>query len=48
VSEVLAPVLRAGDVLVLDNLSVHKVKGVLLPLLSKGVVIVYLPKYCLI
>jgi len=45
VSEVLAPVLRAGDVLVLDNLSVHKVKGVLLPLLSKGVVVVYLPKY---
>ena len=45
VSEVLAPVLRVGDVLVLDNLSVHKVKGVLLPLLSKGVVVVYLPKY---
>ena len=45
VSEVLAPVLQVGDVLVLDNLSVHKVKGVLLPLLSKGVVVVYLPKY---
>jgi len=45
VSEVLAPVLRVGDVLVLDNLSVHKVKGVLLPLLSRGVVVVYLPKY---
>jgi hypothetical protein len=41
VSEVLAPVLRAGDVLVLDNLSVHRVKGVLLPLLSMGVVVVY-------
>ena len=48
VSEILAPVLRAGDVLVLDNLSVHKVKGVLLSLLSRGVVVVYLPKYCLI
>ena len=45
VSEVLAAVLRAGDVLVLDNLSVHKVVGVLLPLLSMGVVVVYLPKY---
>jgi transposase len=38
-------VLKAGDVLVLDNLSVHRVKGVLLPLLSMGVVVVYLPKY---
>jgi len=32
VERVLAPVMRAGDVLVLDNLSSHKVKGVLDPL----------------
>ncbi|MDR2699310.1 MAG: transposase [Nitrososphaerota archaeon] len=36
VSEVLAPALEADDVLVLDNLSVYKVKGVLLLLLGKG------------
>jgi transposase len=45
VSEILAPALDVGDVLVLDNLSVHKVKGVLDPLILKGVKIVFLPVY---
>jgi len=46
VERVLAPVMRAGDVLVLDNLSSHKVKGVLDPLVVKGVVVVvFLPVY---
>jgi len=45
VSQVLAPVMSEGDVLVLDNLSVHKVANVLDPLIVKGVKIVFLPVY---
>jgi transposase len=45
VKEILAPTLEDGDVLVLDNLSVHKVKGVLDPLLEKGVKVWFLPPY---
>jgi transposase len=45
VEQVLAPVMKAGDVLVLDNLSSHKVKGVLDPLYKKGVFVVFLPVY---
>ncbi|MDR1240346.1 MAG: transposase [Oscillospiraceae bacterium] len=43
--EILAPALENGDVLVLDNLSVHKVKGVLDPLFEKGVKVWFLPPY---
>jgi transposase len=45
VVNVLAPTLNGGDVLVLGNLSVHKVKGVLRSLWDKGVWIVFLPVY---
>jgi len=45
VENMLAPTLNEGDVLVLDNLSVHKVEGVLRPLWDKGVWIVFLPVY---
>jgi transposase len=45
VSQVLAPTLQAGDVLVLDNLSSHKVKGVLDPIYAKGVSVLFLPVY---
>ncbi len=45
VREVLAPVLKAGDVFMLDNSSVHKVRGVLDPLLEKGVLGEFLPRY---
>ena len=45
VVNVLAPTLSEGDVLVLDSLSVHKVRGVLRPLWDKGVWIVFLPVY---
>ncbi|MCL2477746.1 IS630 family transposase [Candidatus Bathycorpusculum sp.] len=41
----LAPVLKAGDVFVLDNSSVHRAADVLLPLVGKGVVVVFLPPY---
>jgi len=45
VVNVLAPTLNEGDLLVLDNLSVHKVKSVLRPLWDKSVWIVFLPVY---
>ena len=45
VEQVLVPVLRVGGVLVLDNLSSHKVKGVLDPLYKKGVFVVFLLVY---
>jgi hypothetical protein len=41
----LAPAMRRGDTLILDNLSVHKVKGALRPLADKGVSVVFLPVY---
>jgi transposase len=45
VSEILIPALKNGDTLILDNLSVHKVKGVLQPLTDKGINIAFLPPY---
>ncbi len=41
----LAPAMRRGDTLILDNLSAHKVKGALGPLAKKGVKVVFLPVY---
>jgi len=45
VKNILAPNLEKDDILVLDNLSVHKVKGVLDPLFEKGIQVVFLPPY---
>jgi transposase len=45
VKECLAPALRKGDVLVLDNYSVHTMKDILQPLTEKGVNIIFLPPY---
>ena len=45
VKKCLAPALKSGDTLILDNLSVHKVNGVLTPLIDKGVKIIFLPPY---
>jgi len=45
VGEHLAPAMREGDSLILDNLSAHKVKGALKPLAGKGVNAVFLPVY---
>jgi transposase len=41
----LAPTLRPGDVLVLDNLSVHKVQGAAEWLVTRGVEVLFLPPY---
>jgi transposase len=45
VSECLAPTLKEGDVFILDNYSVHKMKNILQPLIDKGVIILFLPPY---
>ena len=45
VKECLAPAMKKGDTLMLDNLSAHKVENALKPLYDKGVNIVFLPPY---
>ena len=43
--ERLAPALKEGDTLILDNLSSHKVRGALQPLCGKGINVAFLPPY---
>jgi transposase len=43
--EVLCPVLRPGDVVVMDNLSAHKVQGVQQRIEAAGAAWLYLPPY---
>ena len=45
VKEVLAPAMKKGDTIILDNLSPHKVKDILKPLIDKSVKVVFLPVY---
>lgn len=45
VQRVLAPALRPGDVLVMDNLSSHKVAGVREAVEAAGAALLYLPPY---
>ena len=45
VKECLAPTLKAGDVVIMDNLSSHKVVGVEDAIKAKGARIEYLPPY---
>ena len=45
ISKCLAPSLRKGDIVIMDNLSSHKVKGVVDPILAVGAHVVYLPPY---
>ncbi|MDR0797355.1 MAG: IS630 family transposase [Nitrososphaerota archaeon] len=45
VKYVLAPTLNAGDVVLLDNLSSHKVAGVLDPVFERGAFVWFLPAY---
>ena len=45
VEQVLAPTLAPGDVVVLDNLSSHKVAGVREMIEARGASLVYLPPY---
>lgn len=45
VEQVLAPTLKAGDVVVMDNLSAHKVKGIKEIIEQRGAKALYLPPY---
>ena len=45
VEQMLAPVLRPGDVVIMDNLSAHKVDGVRQAIEARGAELVYLPPY---
>jgi transposase len=45
IREVLAPRLRRGDILVMDNLSVHKTAGVREAVRAAGARLLYLPPY---
>jgi transposase len=47
VRQVLAPVLRPGDIVVLDNLGSHKVSGVRRAIEAAGAQLLYLPPYSL-
>jgi transposase len=45
VIQFLAPAMKKGDTLILDNLSVHKVAGALDALTEKGITILFQPRY---
>ena len=45
VQQQLAPTLRRGDIVVMDNLAAHKVKGVRQAIEAVGARVVYLPPY---
>ena len=45
VEQGLAPTLRAGDLVILDNLATHKIRGVREALQSRGARLLYLPPY---
>ena len=45
VSRVLVPTLRPGDVVVMDNLSAHKVVGIDTTITKTGAKLIYLPPY---
>jgi len=45
IEEFLAPTLKPGDIVVMDNCSVHKVKDILNPIYEKGATVLFLPPY---
>ena len=45
VEQLLAPSLRPGDIVVMDNLSSHKIDGVRQAIKSAGAFLLYLPPY---
>ena len=45
VAKCLEPKLKAGDVVIMDNLSSHKVEGVIDPIIAVGAKVMYLPPY---
>jgi len=45
ISQCLVPTLRKGDIVIMDNLTSHKVAGVVDPIIAAGAQVVYLPPY---
>jgi transposase len=45
VEQILAPTLRRGDTVIMDNVSVHKVAGVREGIEARGAALLYLPPY---
>jgi DDE superfamily endonuclease len=45
IKQILAPVLKPGDIVILDNLASHKVAGVREAIEARGVSLVYPPPY---
>jgi len=45
ISQSLVPNLREGDIVIMDNLTSHKVKGVIALITAAGASVVYLPPY---
>jgi transposase len=45
VENVLAPSLSTGDIVVIDNLPAHKVKGIRAAIEARGAILLYLPPY---
>lgn len=45
VEQMLAPVLQPGDIVVMDNLGSHKVKGIAAAIQARGAELRYLPPY---
>jgi transposase len=45
VEQMLAPTLKCGDIVVMDNVGVHKVSGVREAIEARGAILLYLPPY---
>jgi len=45
VEQGLAPLLRAGEVVIMDNLATHKIRGVREAIQTRGATLLYLPPY---
>ena len=45
VEQILAPTLRRGDIVIMDNVSIHKVAGVREAIEARGAILFYLPPY---
>ena len=45
VEQGLAPLLRAGELVILDNLATHKIQGVRQAIAARGAGLLYLPPY---
>jgi transposase len=45
VKQILAPTLKPGDIVVMDNVSVHQVAGVREAIEARGAILLYLPPY---